>query len=844
MAWLALRFSWRDLRGGLRGFGVFIACIALGVEAIAGVGSVAASLADSVAGAGQVILGGDLSFSLIQRQATAAERAFFDARGAVSSVATMRAMAGASDGEMTLVEVKAVDGAYPLFGNVTTNPTIPLRSVLAQQDGAFGAAVDPALLTRLNLKIGDCITIGSTAIALRASLTNEPDKLSGGIGLGPRVLISQAALRASGLLQPGSLVAWQYRLRLPAGASKATVAAIEKQAQTDFPQAGWQIRTRDKPSPQLERSIERFTEFLTLVALTTLFIGGVGVANAVNAHLARKRDAIGTMKALGATGGGIFAIYCTEIVLVALAATAIGTGLGAAMPYAIFYWFGAVIPLPAAPSLHPAVLAFSICYGLLTALAFALWPLGRAHDVSVSMLFRDQVAGERRWPRLRYVVATASAIAAFAALSIVSTYDHRLAAIFIASTAGIFLLLRLIAVLVMWGARQLPPWRSITLHLAIANIHRPGALTPTVMLSLGLGLALVTTVTEIDGNLHREFAAALPARAPSFFFIDITAGDAARFDAFVHEQAPGSILERVPMLRGRIVSANGIKADDLKPAAGSRWVLRGDRGITYSSTIPAGSRIVAGKWWSAHYDGEPLVSVESKSAHDLDLKIGETISVNVLGREVTARIANLRTVDWEDLGINFVLVFSPGTFAGAPHSDIATLTFADRGTPAEEASFVKALASAFPTVTAINVRNTLDSFDAIMGNLLLALRGASSITLIAAALVLGGGLAATQRFRIYDAVVLKTFGATRLRLLAAYALEYGLIGFMTALFGVAMGSLAADFVVSRVMELGFIFVPGTAALTALAALFVTLAIGLAGTFTALGRKPAEVLRNL
>jgi len=856
MTRLALLFAWRDLRGGLRGFGVFIACIALGVMAISGVGSVAASLAEGISGAGQVILGGDLAFSLIQRQASDAERAFFDAHGTVSVVATMRAMArtpppfppphaGEEREGATLVEVKAVDGAYPLFGAAVTNPETPLPALLAQKDGAFGAAVDPALLTRLDLKTGDRISIGKAAIALRAVLIKEPDRLSGGIGFGPRVLISEAALRASGLIQPGSLVRWQYRLRLPAAdASDGAVASIEQQAQAAFPNAGWQIRTRDKASPQLERSVERFTEFLTLVALTTLLVGGVGVANAVAAHLNRKRDAIGTLKALGATGTGVFAVYCSEIVLVALFASAIGVGLGAALPFAISYWLSGVIALPVAPSLHPAVLVLSFCYGLLAALAFALWPLGRAHNISVSMLFRDQIAAERCWPRPRYVVATALVVAAFAALAIVTTYDHRIAAIFIASAAGMFLMLRILALLVMWIARRLPRWRSTALRLAIANIHRPGALTPTVMLSLGLGLALLTTVIEIDGNLHREFTAALPAKAPSFFFLDVPAADARRFDAFVHAQTPGSSLERVPMLRGRIVSANGIEADDLRPAAGSRWVLRGDRGITYSATVPAGSRVVAGQWWAADYAGEPLVSLESKSARDLNLKVGETITVNVLGRNVTARIGNLRAVDWENLGINFVLVFSPGTFAGAPHSDIATLTFADGGTTAEETALIKALAGAFPAVTAIRVKDALDTLDAIVRNLLLALRGASSLTLVAAALVLGGGLAASQRFRIYDAVVLKTFGATRARLLAAYAAEFLLVGLTTALFGVAMGTLAAGLIVTRVMELPFDFMPGQAAAAALIALFVTLLLGLAGTLTALGRKPAEVLRNL
>jgi putative ABC transport system permease protein len=845
MARFALRFAWRDLRGGLRGFGVFVACIALGVAAIAGVGSVAASLSDGIAGAGQVILGGDLAFSLIERQATPAERAFLDARGAVSTVATMRAMARSGDGQMTLVELKAVDAAYPLFGTVATDPVMPLPDLLAQRNGAFGAVVDPALLTRLNLKLGDRITIGKAAIALRAVLAREPDRLSSGIGFGPRLLIGAAALQASELVQPGSLVRWQYRLQLPpADASDDAVAATEKQAQAALPDAGWEIRTRDKPSPQLERTIERFTEFLTLVALTTLFIGGVGVANAVAAHIARQRDAIGTMKALGATGGGIFALYCTEIAVVALFAAATGAGLGAALPFAISYWLGTVIPLPVTPSLHPAVLALSVCYGLLTAFAFALWPLGRAHDISVAMLFGDQVAGERRRPRARYVLATALVIAAFAALSIVTTYEHRIAATFIAAVAGTFLMLRIFALLVTWSARHLPRWRSTALRLAFANIHRPGALTPTIMLSLGLGLALLTTVIEIDGNLHREFAAALPAKVPSFFFLDVPASDAARFDGFVHSQAPGSTLERVPMLRGRIVSANGIKADDLKPTAGSRWVLRGDRGITYSSTVPAGSRIVAGKWWSADYSGEPLVSLENKSAHGLNLKLGDTIIVNVLGRNITARIANLRAVDWENLGINFILVFSPGTFAGAPHSDIATLTFADGGTPTEDASLIEALAGAFPTVSAISVKDALDTLDAIVRNLVLALRGASALTLLAAALVLGGGLAAGQRFRIYDAVVLKTFGATRARLLVAYALEYVLVGLVTVVFGVGMGSFAAGLVVTRVMEFGFVFLPAQAAIAAFGALFVTLVIGLAGTFAALGRKPAEVLRNL
>jgi putative ABC transport system permease protein len=842
---LPLHFAWRELRGGLRGFGVFIACIALGVLAIAGVGSVAKGLTDGLASAGSVILGGDLAFSLVQREADEAERTFLATHGTLSAVAILPTMARTGDGRSTLVEVKAVDDAYPLLGTVVTAPEMSLPALLARKGDTFGAAADPALLSRFDLKPGDRITIGNAVIELRAALTAEPDKLAGGIGFGPRVLMSQAALRASGLLQPGSLVRWRYRLRLPAaGSSDAAVTSIEKQAQTQFPDAGWDIRTRNKATPQLERNVERFSQFLTLVALTALLVGGVGVANAVASHLARKREAIATMKTLGATGAGVFAVYCTQIMIVALFATLIGAGLGAALPFAIVSFFGAVIPLPVAPSLNFAVLALSIAYGLLTALAFAMWPLGRAHDISVSSLFRDQIAAERSWPRLRYVVATALIVAALAGLAILFAYDRRLAAIFVGAAAVVFVALWLIARLTMAIARRLPRVGSTVLRLAIANIHRRGALTPSVVLSLGLGLSLLVTVIEIDGNLHRQFASALPEHAPSFFFLDIPSADADRFDAFVHEHAPHGAIERVPMLRGRIVAANGVKAEDLKPAEGSAWVLRGDRGITYAATVPEGSRLVAGEWWAQNYTGTPLVSLENRAATDLNLKIGDTVTVNVLGRNVTARIANLRAVDWQSLGINFVMVFSPGTFAGAPHTDIATLTFADRGTAAEETSLIKALADMFPTVSAVRVKEALDAVDHLISSLVAALRGASAVTLIAAALVLGGALAAGQRFRIYDAVILKTLGATRLRLLGAYALEYLFIGLAAVLFAVAAGTLAARLVVTRVMEFPFALAPAQALAAALGALLVTVILGLAGTFAALGHKPAEVLRNL
>jgi len=842
--WLALRYALRELRGGLRGFYVFIACIALGVMAIAGVGSVAASLSEGLAREGRTLLGGDVAFSLIQREAKPEEVAFLRSRGKLSVAATLRGMARTADGRLALVELKAVDDAYPMLGELTLDPKMPVSDLLAERDGAFGAAVDSTLLARLDLKTGARVTIGNTAFQIRSVVGAEPDKLAGGLGFGPRFLVSEAGLRATGLLQPGSLVRWIYRVRLPDNAADDRAAtALADDARAALPEAGWEIRNRGNASPQLERTISRFTQFLTLVGLAALLVGGVGVANAVKSHIDRRRDVIAAFKALGATGRDVFSIYLTQVVVLAVIGSVIGLAAGAALPFIIVGVFGKLLPLPVVPALHPDELALSFLYGLLTALAFGLWPLGRVHDVPVAALFREAVSGEWHRPRWRYLALMAVVIALLIAVVIGLAYDKRVAAVFVVSSIVVFGLLRGIAAGLMALARRLPRPRITMLRLAIANIYRPGALTPSVVMSLGLGLAVLVTITQIDGNLRRQFMAALPDRAPSFYFIDIPTADADRFAAYLKETAPQSTVEDVPMLRGRIVAARGVKAEDLKASTDTEWVLQSDRGLTYTGEIPKGSQIVEGKWWGADYEGPPLVSMEKKIADGLKLKVGDEIVVNVLGRDIPATIGNTRTVDWQSLGINFVLVFSPNAFKGAPHTHIATLTEMHPDS-AGDARIIKSVADAFPMVTSVRVREALETIGTVVTNLVLAIRGASAVTLVSAILVLGGALAAGHRHRVYDAVILKTLGATRARLLGAYALEYLMIGLATAIFGVIAGSIAAWLIVTRLMTLSFVWQAGSAAGVVAAALIVTVGLGLAGTLLALNQKPATVLRNL
>ena len=838
---LTLRLAFRELRGGLSGFRVFIACIALGVAAISGVTSIAASLSGGLGREGRRILGGDLTYSLVNREATPAERAALAEKGPVSEVATLRAMAVAGEGA-ALVELKAVDAAYPAVGTLETDPAGPLPELLTERDGVYGAVADPALLTRLDLKSGDRVTLGGFPVQIRAALVSEPDKIAAGVGFGPRLMISLAALRATGLIQPGSLNQWSYRLQLP-GLDDAQLTATDAAIQRALPEVGFQMRARTNADPRFAKGIERFTQFLTLVGLTALIVGGVGVANAVRAFVDGRRGAIATLKSVGAPGSQVVGLYLVQVMLIAGLSTVLGLMLGAALPFLLDFALRDQLPLPLDPEIAPGRLALAAAYGLLTALAFAILPLGRAHDVPVASLFRDGVDPERRRPRARYLVGLALALLALAGLALVTAFDRKVALYFMIAAALAFGGLRLVASGIMALAARLPRPRAMAPRMALANLHRPGALTPAVVLSLGLGTTLLVTLGAIDANITRALESSLPGRAPSLFFLDVPSRDAEAFSAFLGSRAPDAKIERVPMMRGRITALNGVPAGQIKPPEDAAWILDGDRGITYAEILPEGSQILDGQWWNAEEARQPLVSFESDAARALGLTVGSSVTVNVLGRAITAKVANLRKVEWRSLGINFVMVFSPGTFRGAPHADLATLTLPNGPQPKLEAEIVRDAAKAFPSVTSVRVKDALDAVNDLVHKLTLAIRGASVVAVLTSLLVLAGALAAGHRARLYDAVVLKVLGATRRRLLLAYVLEYGALGAATAAFGILAGTLAGWGIVARVMRLDFRPDPVGALMVAGLAVAFAVIVGLAGTWRILGQKPAPYLRQ-
>ncbi len=847
---IAFGFAKRELRAGLHGFRIFLACLILGVAAISGVGSVSQSMVEGLRNDGRALLGGDMSLNLIHREAEAEQRAWLSERATISEVVEMRAMARGlgEESKRVLVELRAVDGLYPLYGEVrlgagnpaddTANGPPPenLDAALAFADGSWGAAIDPRALRRLELKIGDRVNLGDGSFVIRATLDKEPDHTTRAFTVGPSFMIAAGALPSTGLVQPGSMTRYDYRLALP---ENQNPAAFRTALEETFPEAGWRIRDSTSAAPRVSRFIERLTLFLTLVGLTALLVGGVGVGNATRSYLEGKTETIATLKCLGAPGQLIFKVYLIQILLLAALGTVIGLVIGAFAPMIVADLIGDALGWRAVVGIYPLPLITAAVFGLLTAVTFSLWSLGRARDVAPASLFRSAIAPAKGHLGTGMTLSILVSGGLLAALAVLSAVDQRIAGFFVAAALIAFAVFYVTARAVMALARKAPRSKRPSLRLAIANLYRPGAPTPSVVLSLGLGLTVLVTIAQIEGNLTQQVNQNLPEEAPGFYFIDIQPDQVEEFDKLVEGIAGTSDLRRVPMLRGRITGVNGTPPSDLDVPSDIKWIFRGDRGLTWSRTPPPNSEVTRGDWWPEDYEGKPLVSLDRQIANGLGLELGDRLTINILGRDVEVEIANLRAIDWAQLQLNFVMVFSPGLLSQAPQTQIATI----RATSDVEDRIERAVTDRFTNVSSIRVKEALNAVSELLKQVSTAVRATASIALVAGVLVLAGAVAAGHHRRVYDAVILKVLGATRATIGRAFLLEYGLLGGLTAAIAAVLGSLAAFLVITEIMRLEFVFQPWAVVSTAVIATAITLLFGFAGTWRALGQKAAPLLRN-
>jgi putative ABC transport system permease protein len=834
---LALRLARRELRAGLRGLRVVLACLALGVAAIAAVGTLRAGVEHGLAAEGRRILGGDLEIEGGAQRLPDTLRAWLRARGAaVSDVVTMRSMLVAPGGQRLLVELKAVDGAWPLVGQARTDPPMPLSEALAPQGEAADALAEPLVFERLGVAPGAELRLGRATVVLRGRLTDEPDRVASALSLGPRVLIGTAALAGTGLLQPGAIV--EYRLRAVL-ASGDTPAAATAALRTAFPDTGWRIRDAHEAAPGIARFVDQVSLFLTLVGLTALLVGGIGVANGVQAWLTAKARGIATLRCLGAAPRLVFLVCLIQVLALAALGVVAGVAAGGALPVLAAPVLVALLPLPLRLGLYPAPLLLAGGYGLLTAATFALWPLGRALRIGGAALFRDTTLPQPGRPPVWLIAANAALAATLVAVVVAGAAAPWFALGFCAVSAAALALFRLGAAGLTALLARVPPPRHAWARLGLANLWRPGAPTGLMLVSVGLGLATLATVALVEGNVRAEVAEQIPEKAPSFFFVDIQNDQVPAFRTLVAATPGASDFAEVPSLRARIVAVDGVPADRVNATRDTQWALRGDRGLTYAAAMPEGTRLTEGAWWPAEYRGSPLVSFDANLARGWGVRVGSTIRVNVLGRDIDLRVASLRDIAWRTMGINFTLVASPGLLEGAPHTHIATV----RATAQAEAGLLRAATDAFPNVSAIRVADVLQAVTDLLDKLGATLRASGGVTLAAGALVLSGAVAAGQRRRVREAVVLRTLGATRAQIRAAWMVEFGVLGLAAGSIAATVGTAASWAVMHFVMGAAWHFLPLTLAATLVGSLALMLALGYAGTAAALRAKPAALLRN-
>lgn len=835
---LSLRLALRELRGGLKSFRVFVAVLVLGVSIIAAVGSLSASLVDGLRANARALLGGDVEVDINNVPASPEQIAYFHAQAIeVSAVRGLRAMARPASATLpALVELKAVDAAYPLYGTVKLDPPLDLQEALAAKDGGGGAVAERELFERTGARVGDRITVGEASFTLRAVILEEPDRTAGPFSLGPRLMIADRDLAATGLVVLGSLLSYEYRMRLAAGAD---VQAWQTALRAAFPDAPWRLRNYTAAQPQVQRFVDRFGAFLILVGLTVLVLGGVGVANAVQNYIHSRTETIATLKCLGADGELIFRVYFWQVGALAAIGIAIGLAVGAMAPLLAPPLIGDAVPVPLEFAIHPGALAVSALYGALTTALFALWPLSRAREIPAAGLFRAIVAPTRRLPRTPDLALMVGAGAILIVMAIFGAGNPMFAAWFIAGALGVLLGFRLAALAVVRVLRALPRPRNTMTRLAVAALTRPGAPTANVMLSLGAGLSVLVAVALLDANITREVRNEVPDKVPAFFFLDIQADQAEAFDALLRATPGVESSERVPTLRGRVASVGGVSNEEMRQRTGGHWWLRQELTLTYAAAQPDDAVVIGGQWWPADYAGAPLISLDAEVARELGIKMGDSVAFTILGREIAASVANLRRVDWEGMGLNFTVIFAPGTLERAPQTHVASAVVA----PAQETPVFAAVSAALPSVTIIRVKDLIERVTGLITQIGTAVRGVSLLTIAAGVLVLAGAVAAGRRQRLYNSVILKVLGATRADVLRATLLEYAILGALTVVLAAAAGTLAAWSTVTFLMEMEFAFAFVPVAQAGAGGLVLVVLLGLAGTWTVLSQRPAPVLRT-
>jgi len=849
----------RESRGSRGRLLFFIACLSIGVAAVVAVAGLSGSLDDGIRSEARQLLAADLAIEgrhpipphldLAAAGLAGAERT--DIEETVTIVAAPP-RAGGQPGRSQLVELKAVSGNYPFYGQLVIEPRHPLSQLLTPQT----TVVASELLARLGLEVGDSLRIGGKPFQIAGIVLSEPDRISISMTLGPRLFLSGAGFRRAGLAGYGSRIEHRTLLKVPAGFPLSALDAAKEKLQRTLPEPTfYRIETYREAQPALRESFARVERFLGLVALLSLFVGGIGVAQSVRAWLAGRLDAIAVLKCLGMRPREIFPLYLGQTALLGLAGSLAGIAVGVAVQLVLPSLFPDLIPAELVRPWQPTALLRGLTLGVGVAVLFSLPPLSAVLRVPPARVLRrdaEPLPGHR-WVMVATLAALALGVWLMAS---VQARSWDLGARFTGGVAGATLALSLGAWLITRSVRRLPreslrrPW----LRHGVAALARPGAPTFSAIVALGLGVLVVLGMSLVQRRLNEQLSAELPKEAPSAFLVDIQPAQWPGVEKLLHEQG-ATRLQSVPVVMARIAAIDGQPVEELthrdRPETGGeergrrgdrrdgsrRWALTREQRLTYMRTLPEDNQIVEGVLWGDPQRAE--VSVEQDFAADLGLRLGSTIRFDVQGVPVELTVTSLRTVNWRTFGINFFLVVEPGVLESAPQQRLAAFQLP----LGSEQRVQDLLAASYPNVTLLRIREILDKVAQVMDRIGLGIRFLGGFTVLAGIAILAGAISAGSLRRGREVALLKTLGMTRRTVLGTFAVEYALIGLVAAVIGAVGGTLLSWGVLKRGFDLTWSFQPAPFTLAIAGAILLAVAAGVAASARAIERRPIEVLRD-
>lgn len=883
--WLTM--AWRELRSAWRHFLYFLACIALGVGAVVGVSLFSANVEQAVLKEARGLLGGDLEIRLskpIGPQGVTVLQGLNERGVRTTRVSELVAMAsrvdrsqGAAE-QSQLVELKAVESQYPLYGVLRVEPDRPLMDLLRMTESTcretcHGAVVQESLLIRLGLIVGDAVKIGQASFRITGVIHTEPDRMANMFSLGPRVLVSQQGLVAADLVKPGSRLRERHLLKLPASIA---LSPLLYELRSRLAGESARVSSYRDAQPQLKQFLDQLTRYLGLVGLTALFVGGIGVALSIQAFIREKFQSIAILKTLGADTKTIIQSYLGQAVGLGAVGSSVGIGIGITvqglLPQAVSTLLATDLlqQIEFSSVLSPAALAplaKGLSLGVLTTVLFSLWPLLTIREIKPAAIFRREVEGDsrvvlqgkpslrRRVTRLLTIDPIRTLVAAgiglgLAGLSVWQAGSLTIGGLFIGGllVAVVALVLAAKALLIVMRSLPVPP--SLSMRQAMGNIQRPGGQTLGVMVSIGVGVMVILAIALLEHALVRQVGENRPTDSPTFFFIDIQPDQAQGFLALVHQRTGDLATQLTPLVRSRLHAINGRtvqvepeqedQADHTREEKRKNWYASREYVLTFLDELPKDNTIVKGVWWKPRQVfARPQVSVEEEAAKGLGIDLGAIVDLNVQGAIIQAEVSSIRRVEWGNFSTNFYMIFSPGSLEGAPMTYVATAHVS----PQDEVALQSAVVAAFPNVTAINIGEVLSAFARVLDRLSLAIRAVALFCLLAGGLVMAAALAATRYRRLYEAVILKALGATRALIARSFAAEYALLGCVAGTIGIVLASAFSWAILRYVLELPWSLEPSLLVMGLVCTVLLTLLVGFLSTYRILGQPPLTVLRH-